>query len=395
VVGKLLLGGDLLWAAADSAHAQRAARLDPTEELAHRRDPYACLRLRPAGKSEHVRQVVLAAAGEIRLDDGPEPQPGPGELRVRAQAVGICGSDLHAYADEHPFIDLPVVPGHEAAGVVDAVGPDVQGFAPGDAVLLEPNLVDYDCLYCRSGRYNLCEHLRVVGCQTSGALADAFLAPAARFHHVPAGMTMAEAAMVEPLSTATHALRVAEGAHGRTIAVLGAGSIGLLTMLAARASGALAIAVTDPVAAKRNLAVELGADFAVDPAPDDAVAQIRDGLPHRPDIVFDCVANQGSIDQAIALALKGGTVVVEGVPRGAVQIPLHLVQDRELRLQGTAMYVREDVERAIDLIASGDVPAQRLVTRTFPLDQAEQAFRAAAEGVDGEPAVKIQLAPQR
>lgn len=355
----------------------------------------ARLPLHPAGKSEGVRQVVLAAAGELRLEQGPEPVPGPGELRVRAQAVGICGSDLHAYADEHPFIDLPIVPGHEAAGVIDAIGTGVAGFAPGDAVLLEPNLVDHQCLYCQAGRYNLCEHLQVVGCQTSGALAEAFVAPAERFHRVPAGMTMSEAAMVEPLSTATHAVRLAEGVRGCAVAVLGAGSIGLLTMLVARASGALAVAVTDPVAAKRDLAVELGADLAVDSAADDAVRQIREGLPRRPDVVFDCVANQSSIDQAVALALKGATVVVEGVPRGPVSIPLHLVQDRELRIQGTAMYVREDVERAIELIVGAKVPASRLVTRTFPLEEAEQAFHAAAEGIDGHPAVKIQLAPQR
>jgi L-iditol 2-dehydrogenase len=342
-----------------------------------------------------VLQVVLAAPGELRLEEGPEPQPGSGELRVRGQAVGICGSDLHAYAGEHPFIDLPVVPGHEAAGVVDAVGPGVEGFSPGDAVLLEPNLIDHNCLYCQTGRYNLCEHLRVVGCQTAGALAGAFVAPAERFHRVPAGISMAEAAMVEPLSTATHAVRVAEGVRGRTVAVLGAGSIGLLTMLAALASGAIAVAVTDPIAAKRDLALALGADLAVDPTADDAVAQIRDGLPHRPDVVFDCVSNQSSIDQAVALALKGGTVVVEGVPRGAVSIPLHLVQDRELRLQGTAMYVRADVERAIELIATGAVPAGRLITRTFALSEAEQAFRAAVVGIDGQPAVKIQLDPQR
>jgi threonine dehydrogenase-like Zn-dependent dehydrogenase len=172
-----------------------------------------------------VRQVVLVAAGELRIEDGPLPEPGPGELRVRAQAVGICGSDLHAFADEHPFIELPVVPGHEAAA---------------------------------------------------------------------------------------------------------------------------AIAATDPLAAKRALALQLGADLAV----------------------------------------------VEGVPRGPVTIPLHLVQDRELRLQGTAMDVREDVERAIALISAGQLPAQRLVIRSFPLEQAADAFRAAADGIDGQPAVKIQLEPQ-
>ena len=102
-----------------------------------------------------MRQVVLAAAGELRIQEGPLPEPGPGELRVRPQAVGICGSDLHAFADEHPFIDLPVVPGHEAAGLVDAIGEGVEGFTEGEAVLLEPNLVDHRCLYCASGRYNL------------------------------------------------------------------------------------------------------------------------------------------------------------------------------------------------------------------------------------------------
>ncbi len=341
-----------------------------------------------------MRQVVLAAAGQLRIEEGPLPQPGPGELRVRAQAVGICGSDLHAFADEHPFIELPVVPGHEAAGLVDAVGDGVEGFAPGDAVLLEPNLVDHQCFYCRTGRYNLCEHLQVVGCQTSGALADAFVAPAERFHRMPGEMTMAEAAMVEPLSTATHAVRVAEGVRDRTVAVLGAGSIGLLTMLTARAGGAAAIAVTDPLEGKRAIARDLGADLVVDPTAGDAVGQIRAGLPWRPDVVFDCVSIQSSIEQAIELALKGGTVVVEGVPRGPVSIPLHLVQDRELRLQGTAMYTREDVERAIHLISGGQVPVGRLVTRSFPLDQAELAFRAAASGIDGQPAVKIQLEPQ-
>lgn len=329
------------------------------------------------------------------MQEGPLPNPARGELRVRAEAVGICGSDLHALAGEHPFIELPVVPGHEAAGVVDAVGPEVEGFVAGDSVLLEPNLVDRSCLYCRTGRYNLCEHLQVIGCQTAGALADAFVAPAERFHQVPKAMSMAQAAMVEPLSTATHAVRVAEGVRDKTVAVLGAGSIGLLTMLTARASGATAIAVTDPVAAKRALALELGADLAVDPTDSESVAKIREGLPWRPDVVFDCVSSQGSVEQAIALALKGGTVVVEGVPRGDVSIPLHLVQDRELRLQGTAMYVRHDVERAIELISSGAVQAGRLISGSFPLEQAEEAFRAAAEGLGGEPAVKIQLEPQR
>jgi L-iditol 2-dehydrogenase len=342
-----------------------------------------------------LRQVVLSAVRELHVEEGPLPEPPPGQLRVRAERVGICGSDLHAYAGRHPFIELPVVPGHEAAGLVDAVGQGVEGFQPGDAVLLEPNLVDHSCRYCSTGRYNLCEQLVVVGCQTAGALAEAFVAPAERFHRVPEGMSMAQAAMVEPLSTATHALRIAGGVEGRTVVILGAGSIGMLTMLAARASGAAAIAMTDPIASKREMALRLGAQMAADPRSAETVEAIRAGLPWRPDVVFDCVASQASIDQAVALSLNGGTVVVAGVPHGEVTIPLHLVQDRELRLQGTAMYVREDVQRAIELIADGQVPAEQLISGTFALGDAERAFKAAAEGLDGEPAIKIQVAPQR
>lgn len=335
-----------------------------------------------------MRRAVLAARGEVRIeDDVLLPEPGPREVRVRARSVGICGSDLHALAGHHPFVDLPVVPGHEVAGVVDALGAGVSELAVGERVLLEPNLIDGTCVYCRDGRYNLCEHLLVVGCTTTGAMADAFVAPAERFHRVPDGMSMTEAAMVEPLSTATHAARVAGDLDGRTVAVLGAGTIGLLTLLTARASGAVATAITDPIGAKRVLALELGADLAVDPAQDHAVRRIRDGLPWRPDVVFDCVASQSSIDQAIALALKGGTVVVEGVPRSDVRVPLPLIQDRELRLQGTAMYTRKDVERAIGLIVSGDVPVARLVTAEFPLERAAEAFQAAAGGAE----IKVHL----
>lgn len=335
-----------------------------------------------------IRRVRIAAPHDIRVEDAASPEPGAGELRVRSRAVGICGSDLHALEGRHPFIDLPVVPGHEVAGVVDAVAGDVDGFAPGDRVLLEPNLVCGECAHCRSGRYNLCERLVVVGCTTSGAMGDAFTAPARRFHHVPDGMSMSAAALVEPLSTATHAMRIAGSVAGASVAVLGAGSIGVLTMLVARAAGAAAIAVTDPIAAKRDRAAALGADLVVDPREDGAVERIRAELPHRPDVVFDCVAGQSSTDQAIALALKGGTVVVVGVPTGPVTIPLPLIQDRELRLQGTAMYVRQDVERAIELVAGGVVPADALVTTTFPLERAPEAFAAAASGDH----VKVQIA---
>jgi 2-desacetyl-2-hydroxyethyl bacteriochlorophyllide A dehydrogenase len=328
-----------------------------------------------------MRQAVIEGPGRISVrEDAPVPEAGPGEVRIRSSVVGICGSDLSALHGTHPFIDLPVSPGHEVAGWIDSVGDGVEGYEVGDAVLLEPNLVCGECAYCRSGRYNLCEHLAVVGCQTAGALADAFVVPARRLHRVPEGMDMTAAALVEPLSTATHAVRLVGDLAGASVAILGGGSIGLLTMLAARAAGASAVAVTDLAEGKRALAGRLGASLTVDPRAPDAVERIRSAMPPRPDVVFDCVANQSSIDQAIALAVKGGTIVVVGVPHAPVQLALPLVQDRELRLQGTAMYVAQDVRRAIELIQDGTVDPLQLVTASFALQDSERAFAAAQTG---------------
>jgi L-iditol 2-dehydrogenase len=340
-----------------------------------------------------VRQAVIQRPHELEFVEAPPPRPEAGELLVRSVVVGICGSDIHALEGQHPFIRLPVVPGHEVAGVVEAVGAGVEDFATGDRVLLEPNLVCGRCFYCASGRYNLCSQLLVVGCQTEGGLADLFTAPARRFHMVPEGMSMTQAAVVEPLSTATHAVRIAGDLRGAPVAVLGAGSIGLLTMLAARAAGATAVIVTDPVEGKRRRAVELGATGAVDPMAPDAVERVRAELPHRPDVTFDCVANQASTEQAIALAEKGGTVVVVGVPRGPVTIALPIVQDREIRLQGSAMYVAEDVRRAVELMQLGAVPVDRIVTAVFPLERTAEAFAAARSGEHVKVQVRVSEQP--
>jgi 2-desacetyl-2-hydroxyethyl bacteriochlorophyllide A dehydrogenase len=300
----------------------------------------------------------------------------------------VCGSDLHVLDGKHPFVTFPVMPGHEVAGVIDALGPDVSGFEPGQRVLVEPNLTCGRCRYCQSGRYNLCERLAVVGFQTSGSLADLFTIPASRLHLIPDSMTDREAALVEPLSTATHAVRVAGGdLSGRSVAILGAGSIGLLTLLAAREAGAVAIAVTDLQEGKRQLARRLGARAAIDARDEMAVEHIKEVLDGRPDVTFDCVSNQASINQAVALAQKGGTVVVVGVAAAPVQIPLPIVQDQEIRIEGSAMYVRQDVQRAFELLRSGAVPIEEIVTATYPLEQIEQAYAAAHRGDQ----VKVQI----
>jgi 2-desacetyl-2-hydroxyethyl bacteriochlorophyllide A dehydrogenase len=312
-------------------------------------------------------------------------------MLVRTLQVGVCGSDLHAYHGRHPFITLPVVPGHEAVGTVEAIGDGVTEFRRGDRVILEPNIICGECEHCRSGRYNLCDHLSVVGCggPFNGAMADYFVAPASRFIAADSRLSTTQATMVEPLATATHAVRIAEGVAGKRVAVLGAGTIGLLTMQAARAAGARPLVVTDLSSTKRQFAESLGADATFDPAEAEVVARMRERLGGRADVVFDCVAIQPTMDQAIALAHKGGTVVVVGVPEHDVRVPLPIIQDREIRIQGSAMYTRQDMLEAMRLIAEGRVEVGSLVTKTFPLDQAGGAFTAADSGRE----VKVHLIP--
>jgi 2-desacetyl-2-hydroxyethyl bacteriochlorophyllide A dehydrogenase len=334
-----------------------------------------------------MRQLVISSPGVVELQEAETPEPGPGEVQVLTKAVGICGSDLHALAGAHPFIALPCVPGHEVVGVIGKTGEGVTGLEAGMRVILEPNLVCGRCPYCRAGRYNICQQLKVVGCQTAGAMADAFTAPASRFHPAPDSLTDTQAALVEPLSTAVHAVRMAGQLAGADVAVLGGGTIGLLTLIAAIRAGARAVAVSEPRDSKRQRALRLGAAFCADPLMADPVPPIREALGGHADVTFDCVSSQASTGQAIRLAENGGTVMVVGVAAKDVTIPLPIIQDREIRLAGSAMYVREDVLRAIDLMTDGAVPAGELVTATLLLAEGAQAFKRAASGDD----VKVHL----
>ncbi|MBP2063521.1 zinc-dependent alcohol dehydrogenase [Streptomyces iranensis] len=323
------------------------------------------------------RRVTVTADGEVTLDRVPRPRPAAGEVRVSTRLIGICGTDVHARRGEHPFISRPYHPGHEAVGVVAETGPGVTSLAEGDRVLLEPNLVCGTCRHCRSGRYNICATLRVIGCQTAGAMADSFTVPAGRLHRVPDGLTDAQAVLVEPLATPVHAVRRAGDLAGSDVLVIGAGPIGLLTALATRAAGARTVIVTDPVAAKRDRALRLGADAAYAPDTPGLPDVVRERLGGGADAVFDCVSVSASVTQAVQIVEKGGTVMVVGVPQGPSSVPLDLVQDREITVRGSLMYVEEDVRAAVSLLAAGAVPVEEFITATFPLDRADEAFRAA------------------
>lgn len=330
-----------------------------------------------------IRRVVATAVDTIELIDAPAPVPEAGEVSIRVTVSGICGSDLHAVAGHHPWMTLPIALGHEVVGVVDAVGDGVTSIETGTRVTVEPTLPCRDCKQCRLGNVNICENLSFLGCGApQGALADSFTIPADRVQALDDAMSDLDAVLIEPLATPCHAVRLAAGDEGslagRAVVVIGAGTIGQFVLAAVQDRGADRVVVVDPMESKRDLAVRRGAEAAFDSA-GDVVAGIRAHFGESADFVFDCVAIEPTISQAVRLCDRAGTVALVGVPARDVIVPVQLLQDRQIRLQGCATYLSEDYATATRIITSGTVSAADFVSADFPLADLDAAFAAARD----------------
>jgi threonine dehydrogenase-like Zn-dependent dehydrogenase len=327
-----------------------------------------------------MRRVVVRP-GLIEVVSAEVPQPGPEEAQVQMVVGGVCGSDTHAAHGEHPFVPLPYHPGHEVVGVVRALGAEVDRVRVGQRVTVEPTLPCWHCKMCTTGRSNLCENLRFFGCgYAQGGFADFFTIPANRLHGIPDELDDLQAALIEPLSTPVHAARLAGDLVGKKVAILGCGTIGLLTLAAVRHFGAGTVVMTDMLEAKRAGALRLGADQVVDAGSPTVVEDVRAALGESADVVFDCVANRFTVPQAIGMALKAGTVMVVGVPAGDITIPMALVQDQQVRVQGSATYTAVDFETSIAMIVAGEVRSSDFITAQYPMAQVAEAFAASSSG---------------
>lgn len=333
-----------------------------------------------------MMRVVAEQIGRVGVAEVPVPAPGPGQVLVRIALAGVCGSDTHAVAGHHPLLAPPYYPGHEATGTVAKVGPEVTFPAVGQRVILKPNVCCGECVNCRAGRTNACQNLRWIGCDPSGALpgamADYLLAPASNLYTVPDEVNDRQAVLVECLATAVHAARIAGDLTGARVVVLGAGTIGLFAVMAARRAGAGPIVVTDLDPDKRERALRHGADVAVDAAAGGFVDDVRAGLGGPADVVFDCVANEHSVPQAVSVLRRSGTLLVVGVPPRDFAIPMPLVQDWELRVQGCANYTEEDIVTALGM--ARDLPEEEVISDRFPFAEAAVAFELASRNTSGK-----------
>ncbi|MBP2671916.1 MAG: sorbitol dehydrogenase [candidate division NC10 bacterium] len=330
-----------------------------------------------------MKAMKFPEAGKAEIVEVPVPTPGPGEVLVRVRATGICASDVAAFKGTHNFRRPPVITGHELAGEIVTLGQDVTGLRVGDRVALEPHVGCGHCDYCRQDNYHECPEKRFVGVgEWIGAFAEYVVATDSMCHTIPGRMPFDEAAMLEPFCVGLHAVRRADLRMGETVAILGVGTIGMMTLLAARCGGPGWTVVTDPSAAKRELAIRCGADVALDPAREDAAAAILKATGGRGvDVVFVAAAAPGVLDQAVNVCRRMGRIVIIASFFSGGGVEAKLVQQREQTVLGTSMYTGVDYRLAIRLWEQGRLGQfHTLVSERIRLDHAPEAVVALAAG---------------
>jgi len=333
-----------------------------------------------------MRAAELTAPLTFRLTDMPIEDPAPGEVQVRVEAVGICGSDLHAYTEGQvgstPNV-YPMVLGHEPAGAIVKTGAGVTALAVGDRGALEPALYCYHCEFCLSGHHNVCANIRFLSNpHLPGFFREFVNLPAANFFPIASGMSCAEASLAEPLAIGVHSLRLASVQAGETVAVFGAGPIGLMTIAALRAVHAGRIWAIEPLAHRREMALALGAHAALEPG--EAVHEILHATSQRGvDCAIDCAAADETISQAIHIARNAGRIVLTGIPAGTfITIDSSAMRRKELTLFNVRRSNNESGE-ALQLLREHAEWFAPVLTHTRPIDRIAEAFDIASHYRDG------------
>jgi len=335
-----------------------------------------------------LRKTAAAPGAELVELDVPE--PGEGEVLVRVHAASICGTDLHIFDwNEWAQGRIPRVPmtfGHEVAGTVEAVGPEVHHVQPGAFVAAETHIACGVCSTCRTGRAHICRNLRILGVDTDGAFADYVVVPAANAWIVGAGIAPDHASVMEPFGNAVHAAFGTEGGEDlltNPVAVIGCGPIGLFAVAIARALGAWKVFAIEPNPDRRALAGKMGADLPIDPTAEDPVEVVlRETDGSGAEVVLEMSGNARAIDQGTRMLARGGRMSLLGLPDGPVTLDLNdQVIFKEARILGiTGREMFRTWQQTTTLLSTGRVDVSPVITHRFPLERFEEAFATAASG---------------
>jgi L-iditol 2-dehydrogenase len=325
-----------------------------------------------------MKALMLTRYRNLEMAEVPTPEVGAAEVLVRVAACGICGSDVHGYDGSSGRRIPPLVMGHEAAGVVEAVGSAVKNFAPGDRVTFDSTVYCGECANCRRGDVNLCDRRQVLGVscgdyRRAGAFAEFVAVPARICYRLPENLEFAEAAMLEAVAVAIHAVKLGHVGANDSALVIGAGTIGILTLQALRAAGCRRVFVTDVDERRLAMASQLGAAEILlsDSALQERVLQVTGG--EGVDVALEAVGRNETVTAAIDATRKGGTAVLIGNITPQVTIHLQKVVSRQIRLQGSCASAGE-YPQAIEWMASGAINVKPLISAVVPLAEGAQWF---------------------
>ena len=321
-----------------------------------------------------MKAAVITGIGKVAIENVPDPTPGERDVIVKVASVGICGTDLHILEGEFAPT-LPIIPGHEMAGKVVAVGKGVKEVKIGDLVAVDPSLHCGECFYCRRARGNLCENWNALGVSYPGAAAELLKAPVKNCHILPAGVDVFEAALIEPLSCAIRGYDVLPRIPGSHYLIYGSGTMGLMMAELAKRNGAASVSIVDINESKLETARILGIDFAT--------SDVKTlNQPRGWDVVIDCTGNKAAIQDAIKRTMPGGTFLQFGVANlgTRVEIDPFWIYNKEITIAGS-MAVLHSFDRAGDLLASGILKPDVMISHRFGLDDFVKAVDMFKNGI--------------
>lgn len=335
----------------------------------------------------------MTSPGIIKHNDASKPGPlGPRDIMLKIQRIGICGSDMHVFHGEHPATPYPVIQGHEYSAIVDSVGKDVSAVKPGMKVTAWPQLVCGVCGPCKRGQYNACQKLKVQGFQAPGVAQDFFIVPEERIIPLGENMTLEQGALVEPAAVGAHSTSRTTGIEGKNVVVSGAGTIGNLVAQFAKARGANKVLITDLSDFRLEIAQKCGIDGTLNVKNttfEEGIETFFDGEGFQ--VGFEAAGVQPSLDSLIANVEKGGDVVILGVYSKNPTVNMYYLGEHELNVFGSMMYRKEDYEAAVEMISSGKIKTDPLVSRHFPFEQYLDAYHYIEEQEDRIMKVMIDL----
>ncbi|WP_243074261.1 zinc-binding dehydrogenase [Microbacterium sp. SS28] len=325
-------------------------------------------------EEDHVRAAAYIGDRTVSVVDAATTSPPPGHVQIRVAYVGLCGTDLHiVHGSMDARVSRPLVFGHEMSGTIEAVGDEVEGWAPGDPVTVMPLAWDGTCPACLAGHEHICQNLDFIGIDSPGALQPLWNVPAVTLVRLPESLALDAAALVEPVAVAVHDVRRSEVRVGEKAVVIGGGPIGVLIATVARDFGA-EVVVVELDTARRAQVESLG--FAtIDPRTADQVAWVEEWTGGAgADVVFEVSGAPAAVLGATDLAKVRGTIVVVAIHSTPREINLQRVFWRELRILGARVYQRTDFEKAVELVAGGVIPTGALITLIVPLDRTQEAI---------------------